>query len=63
MTEDDLKAVLSKYQQKTFELYNSNIILEAQVEQLNAVVASLQDQVQKLSLKSKKVLPKDDDFQ
>lgn len=62
MTDDDLKAVLSKYQQKAFELYNANIVLETQVEQLNTVVATLQDQVQKLSLKSKKVLPKDDDF-
>lgn len=62
MSEDDLKAVLAKYQQKAFELYNTNIVLETQVERLNNTVAALEEQVQKLSLKSKKVLPKDDDF-
>ena len=47
MTEDDLKAVLAKYQQKAFELYNTNIVLETQVEQLNKTVASLQEQLKK----------------
>ena len=36
MTEDDLKSVLTKYQQKSFELFNQNIVLETQVEKLNA---------------------------
>lgn len=54
MTEDDLKAVLAKYQQKSFELFNQNIVLETQVEQLNKTVASLQEQVQKLTSKTKR---------
>jgi dynactin complex subunit len=54
MTEDDLKAVLAKYQQKSFELFNQNIVLETQVEQLNKTVASLQEQVQKLTAKPKR---------
>ena len=62
MTENDLKAVLAKYQQKSFELFNQNIVLETQVEQLNDIIATLQEQIQKLS-KSKKVLSKEDDFQ
>jgi hypothetical protein len=33
MTEDDLKLVLAKYQQKAFELFNANIVLETQIEQ------------------------------
>lgn len=41
MSEEDLKMVLSKYQQKTFELYNQNIVLETQVEKLNSLVSSL----------------------
>lgn len=41
MTEEDLKAVLAKYQQKTFELYNTNIVLEAQVEQLTKKIEEL----------------------
>jgi len=47
MTEDDLKAVLAKYQQKAFELYNTNIVLETQIEQLNKTVESLQEQLKK----------------
>lgn len=61
MSEDDLRAVLAKYQQKAFELYNSNIVLETQVEQLNKTVASLQQQVQKLSTKPKRTT-KEEDF-
>lgn len=62
MTENDLKAVLAKYQQKSFELFNQNIVLETQIEQLNDIIATLQEQIQKLS-KSKKVSTKEDDFQ
>lgn len=47
MTEDDLKAVLAKYQQKAFELFNQNIVLETQVEQLNKTITSLQEQLKK----------------
>ena len=49
MSEDDLKAVLAKYQQKSFELYNQNIVLETQVEQLNKIISSLNSQIEKLS--------------
>jgi hypothetical protein len=57
MTEEDLKAVLAKYQQKAFELFNQNIVLETQVEQLNKTVASLQEQ-----LKKPKRTVKEEDF-
>ena len=55
MTEDDLKAVLAKYQQKTFELYNANIVLETQVEQLSKKLEELQ--------KKTKRNTKEDDYQ
>ena len=48
MTEDDLKAVVAKYQQKSFELFNTNIVLETQVEKLQATVNSLTDEIEKL---------------
>ncbi len=48
MSEEDLKLILAKYQQKTFELYNQNIVLETQVEKLNATVSSLNSQLEKL---------------
>jgi hypothetical protein len=41
VTEEDLKAVLAKYQQKCFELFNSNIVLETQVERLTAEIEKL----------------------
>ena len=48
MTEEDLKLVLAKYQQKTFELLNQNIVLETQVEKLNTNVSTLSTELEKL---------------
>ena len=48
MNEEDLKLVLAKYQQKTFELFNQNIVLETQVEKLNATISSLSTELEKL---------------
>ena len=58
MTEEDLKAVLAKYQQKTFELFNTNSVLETQVEQANKTIGILNDELEKLK-KSKKVIKED----
>ena len=58
MTEEDLKAILTKYQQKTFELFNTNIVLETQVEQANKTIGILNDELEKLK-KSKKVIKED----
>ena len=49
MNEDDLKAVVAKYQQKSFEFFNQNIILEVQVEQLSRKVAALEEEILRLS--------------
>ena len=63
MSEDDLKAVLAKYQQKAFELYKPNIVLETQVEQLSKTVVTLQAEIQKLSTpKGRKSSAKEEDF-
>ena len=48
MSEEDLKAVLGKYQQKAFELYNQNIVLETQVEKLNLTISTLSTELEKL---------------
>lgn len=61
MSEEDLKAVLGKYQQKAFELYNQNIVLETQIEKLNLTISSLSVELEKLK-KSKKVTKTEDDF-
>jgi dynactin complex subunit len=61
MTEDDLKAVLAKYQQKAFELFNQNIVLETQVEKLNVTVNTLNEELEKLK-KSKTNSKIEEDF-
>jgi hypothetical protein len=61
MSEEDLKLVLSKYQQKTFELLNQNIVLETQVEKLNSDIKLLNFEIDKLK-KSKKIMKTEEDF-
>ena len=63
MSEDDLKSILAKYQQKAFELFNQNIVLETQVEQLNKVIISLKEEIGKLSLKPKRTSKQEEYFQ
>jgi hypothetical protein len=62
MSEDDLKAVLAKYQQKAFDLFNRNIVLETQVETLTATVNTLSIEVEKLR-KPKRGAKVEEDFQ
>ena len=62
MTEDDLKSVLAKYQQKSFELFNANLVLETQVEKLQATVNSLNVEIEKLK-KPKKEVKSTGDFE
>ena len=61
MSEDDLKAVLAKYQQKAFDLFNRNIVLETQVEKLTATLNTLNIEIEKLR-KSKKGTKTEEDF-
>ena len=51
MSEDDLKLVLAKYQQKSFELFNQNIVLETQLENLQKQVISLKEDLEKSKTK------------
>lgn len=62
MSEEDLKLVLAKYQQKAFELYNQNIVLETQVEKLNVTVNTLSTELEKLR-KPKRGTKVEEDFQ
>lgn len=48
MSEEDLKAVLATYQQKCFELFNSNIVLETQVSSLQKQISILSTELDKL---------------
>ena len=60
MTEDDLKSVLAKYQQKAFELFNANIVLETQIEQLNNTTKILNAELEKLRKPKKGTKPEED---
>jgi hypothetical protein len=63
MSEEDLKLVLAKYQQKSFDLFNKTIVLETQVETLTQTNLSLQNEIEKLK-KSKRTTKTDsEDFQ
>ena len=61
MTEEDLKAVIAKYQQKTFELFNTNIVLETQIEQANKSISILNTELEKLR-KPKRGVKVEEDF-
>jgi hypothetical protein len=61
MSEEDLKLIISKYQQKVFELFNQNIVLETQVDKLSSTVDSLSVELEKLK-KSKRGAKIEDDF-
>lgn len=60
MNEEDLKAILASYQQKAFELFNSNIVLETQVKTLQGKIEVLNNELEKLK---KKRPSKTDDFE
>jgi FtsZ-binding cell division protein ZapB len=61
MTEEDLKAILAKYQQKAFELFNTNIVLETQVEEANKTISILSAELEKLK-KLKRGTKAEEDF-
>ena len=61
MTEDDLKSVLAKYQQKAFELFNANIVFETQIEQANHTISILNAELEKLK-KLKRGTKVEEDF-
>jgi hypothetical protein len=48
MTEDDYKAIIAAYQQKSFELFNQNIVLETQLNSFKQKVDLLTIEVNKL---------------
>jgi len=62
MSDEDLTAIIKTYQQKTFELYNKNIVLETQVEKLSVSLSSLNTELEKLK-KSKRVSKAEKDFE
>lgn len=55
MNEEDYKAVIASYQQKSFELFNQNIVLETQLNTCKNQIVLLNAEIEALkSLKPKK---------
>lgn len=54
MSEEDLKSVLTAYQQKSFELFNQNIVLETQILSLNKKIEFLMNENESLKNKNKR---------
>lgn len=42
MSEEDYKAMISMYQQRSFDLFNANVMLETQIIQLKKQIEDLQ---------------------
>ena len=51
MTEEDYTDVIASYQQKAFELFNKNIVLETQVNSLTKTINSLTSQIEQYELR------------
>lgn len=62
MNEEDYKAVIASYQQKSFELFNQNIVLETQINTLKRSVESLTIENEKLK-KGRKTTKQEPDFE
>jgi hypothetical protein len=63
MSEEDLKSVLAKYQQKAFDLFNKTIVLETQVETLTQANISLQNELEKAKKTKRTTKTESQDFQ
>ena len=48
MNEEDYKAIIATYQQKAFELFNQNIVLETQLNSFKQKVETLTQENEKL---------------
>lgn len=64
MDEENYKAIIATYQQKSFELFNQNIVFETQINSLKKSVDLLQQENEKLkAAKLRKSTKSDSDFE
>jgi len=49
MSEEEYKSVISTYQQKAFELFNANIVLESQIQSQKNVIDALKKELENMS--------------
>lgn len=60
MGEEDYKAIIATYQQKSFELFTKNIVLETQVGTLRTQVEQLTTELEKLKSTKTRKKPEED---
>lgn len=60
MSEEDLKLIIEAYQRKSFELFNSNIVLEVQVATLKKTVEHLTNELERLKKPKRGEKPHDE---
>lgn len=64
MNEEDYKAIIAAYQQKSFDLFNQNIVLEVQLNSLNKNFELLRQEIERLkAAKIRKNIKSDSDFE
>lgn len=49
MSEEEYKSIIATYQQKAFELFNSNIVLESQIQAQKSTINALQTEIEHMS--------------
>ena len=49
MSEEEYKSVIATYQQKAFELFNANIVLESQIQAQKSAITSLKTEIEHMS--------------
>lgn len=55
ISEEDYKTLLSIYQQKTFDLFNQTIALEAKVATLNTIIKELNSTIEEITKEREKL--------
>jgi predicted nucleic acid-binding Zn-ribbon protein len=58
ISEEDYKTLISVYQQKTFDLFNQNIALEAKATSLNSLIKSLNSKIEEITEQKEKLTKK-----
>jgi len=58
ISEEDYKTLISVYQQKTFDLFNQNIALEAKASSLNSLIKSLNSTIEEITEQKEKLTKK-----
>lgn len=60
MSEEDYKSIIAIYQKKAFELFNTNIIQEAQLTSMKKTIEDMTQELEKLRKPKRAAKPEED---